>query len=259
MTLRRNLFLPACLATLLGALLGIAASGTTLLPTPWEKPSFTARLFWAFIPPDAKGPRPPTSEDIRSILERPDFLREASQSEGLKGSVFLDGAPDPLPRDWVTSRVRVETPLDRDGFFLILEGDDPEVLKEQLYAVSNAFGQWYPRAGLFTVGEGEGRRHTLLRVGDVVVFPGKNDEPVPWSRALPLGLSVWALSLAALLGGHFLLSRGRYSPRRTSPLPLSLVDPPPPSPGPEGPLDGLQDFPPPPPAPTLPDPGRGRE
>jgi hypothetical protein len=250
MTLRRNLFLPACLATLLGALLGTAAAGAALFLVPPEK-VFTVRVAWLFhtkapenVPPSDAGP-PPAPEDVRAILESPDFLREALQDGWLRNSGLLDGAPDPLPRDWATGRVRVEPhPWNRGGFFLTAEGKDLEDLKRQVLKVSNAFGPYCIKAGLFTAGEGEGRWYTLLRHDDTLYVSGED-----WSRprawAASLGLSVWALS--GLLGLSLLARRRRRS------LPVSLIDPqrPPaetsegPPPPPAAREEDLQDFPPP--------------
>ena len=204
----------------LSALLGTAAAGAALLLVPPER-GFTARmvLVWPH-----NSPRPlPSASECRAVLRDPNFVRKIFSWGSVRASGLFDGCPDPLPADWLPRKADVRPDPDLPGRLLVfVAGPDPMTAKKQVRAVCQAVGEEFSIS------------HPSH--WNIPVVPSE-DWSGPWSRAIPLGLSTWALSTAL---GLSLLARRRKGP---SLPPESLVSAPALSPGPEG----LQDFPPPPP------------
>jgi hypothetical protein len=128
-------------------------------------------------------------------------------------------------------------PREPHRFFVLLRGEDDRRLAGKADSLYRALYRPVNRV----LKEEFGEDYCVSRYNyGMTVLAEESEEPLP--GRLRLALSLWLLSLSALLGGYLLL------PRRRPSLPLSLVVPPP-RPAPEGQLDGLQDFPPSPPAP----------
>jgi hypothetical protein len=192
----------------LSALLGTAAAGAALLLVP-PREVFTSRLVLV-SPPGYSHPLP-TALECRAFLLDPAIFRFA------RGA---DIRPDPG---------------DPGGILVSVAGPDPKAVKKQLEDLVSALGTRFffpgPPPRWLTPRPDPSPAH--------VIYSEDWSRPRGW--AIVLGLSTWALSTAL---GLSLLARRRKGP---SLPPESLISAPATPPGPEGPLDGLQDFPPPPP------------